>query len=243
MQRIERLSRANRAQQTQYIAASLSSGEIASPAFVKASIEYATRIGERLCHMLRDPSAPAPWTSYGLTAEGVAEVDVDGDLYHGSAGIALFLAYLDGLVPRPEFRRAAGRALAHAIAHTDRRHIGAFQGLGGLIYVLTHLHHLWQERGLLELAVRLSHELPGPIDADVALRRARRRRGTHPGAARPRPPDRRPRTRPRPPLRGPAAAARRRGRRHAELAADRPGRGHRRTSPASPTARPASAGR
>lgn len=165
--RIERLSRANRAQQTQYIAASLSSGEVAGPAFVAASIEYATRIGERLCRMLRDPSAPAPWVSYGLTGEGMAEVDVDGDLYHGSAGIALFLAYLNDLVPRPEFRRAAGRALSHAVTHTDRRRVGAFQGLGGLIYVLTHLHHLWQDRGLLELAVRLSHELPGPIEADT----------------------------------------------------------------------------
>ncbi len=167
VQRIGRLSRANRAQQTQYIAASLSSGEVASPAFVTASIEYATRIGERLCRMLRDPSAPAPWTSFGLTGEGVAEVDVDGDLYHGSAGIALFLAYLDGLVPRPEFRRAAERALEHAVARTDRRRPGAFQGAGGLIYLLTHLHQLWQDRGLLELAVRLSHELPGPIDADT----------------------------------------------------------------------------
>jgi type 2 lantibiotic biosynthesis protein LanM len=166
-QRIGRLSRANRAQQSQYIAASLSSAEVASPAFVTASIEYATRIGERLCRMLRDPSAPAPWTSYGLTGDGMAEVDVDGDLYHGSAGIALFLAYLNDLVPRPEFRRAAGRALSHAVTHTDRRRAGAFQGLGGLIYVLTHLHHLWEDRGLLELAVRLSHELPGPVDADT----------------------------------------------------------------------------
>jgi type 2 lantibiotic biosynthesis protein LanM len=166
-QRIGRLSRANRAQQTQYIAASLSSGEVAGPAFVTASLEYATRIGERLCRTLRDPAAPAPWTSYGLTGDGMTEVDVDGDLYHGSAGIALFLAYLNDLVPRPEFRRAAGRALSHAVTHTDRRRLGAFQGLGGLIYVLTHLYHLWQDRGLLELAVRLSHELTGPIDADT----------------------------------------------------------------------------
>jgi type 2 lantibiotic biosynthesis protein LanM len=165
--RIRRLSRTNRAQQTQYIAASLSSGEVASPAFVTASLEYATRIGERLCRTLRDPSAPAPWTSYGLTGDGMAEVDIDGDLYHGSAGVALFLAYLNDLVPRPEFRRAAGRALSHAVTHTDRRRPGAFQGLGGLIYVLTHLHHLWQDRSLLELAVRLSRELPGPIDADT----------------------------------------------------------------------------
>jgi type 2 lantibiotic biosynthesis protein LanM len=164
--RIRRLSGANRAQQGQYIAASLSSAEVAGPAFVTASLDYATRIGERLCRMLREPSAPAPWTSYEISPAGLTEVDVEGDLYHGSAGIALFLAYLDELVPRPEFRRAAERALAHAVEHTDRRRIGAFQGLGGLIYLLAHLHHLWQDRGLLELAVRLSNELPRRIQAD-----------------------------------------------------------------------------
>jgi type 2 lantibiotic biosynthesis protein LanM len=165
--RIRSLSERNRAQQRQYIAAGLVADEVAGPAFVTASLDYATRIGERLVAMLREPSAPAPWASHGLVAGALTEVDVEGDLYHGSGGIALFLAYLDALVPRPEFRRAAERALAHAVAVTDRTRIGAFDGLGGLIYVLTHLHHLWQDHRLLQLAVRLGRELPGRIDADA----------------------------------------------------------------------------
>ncbi|MCO6003415.1 type 2 lanthipeptide synthetase LanM family protein [Actinoallomurus purpureus] len=165
--RIRRLSARNRVQQGQYIAAGLAVGEVSSPAFVTTSLDYATRIGERLCAMLREPSAPAPWTSYDLAGGTLTEVDVDGDLYHGSGGIALFLAYLDALVPRPEFRRAAERAVSHAVSATDRTRIGAFDGLGGLVYVLTHLHHLWDDRGLLELAVRLSRDLSGRIDADT----------------------------------------------------------------------------
>ncbi|MEV0405784.1 type 2 lanthipeptide synthetase LanM family protein [Actinoallomurus sp. NPDC050550] len=166
-QRIRRLSAGNRIQQRQYIAAGLSTGEVSSPTFVTACLDYAARIGERLCAGLREPSAPAPWTSYELAGGVITEVDVEGDLYHGSAGIALFLAYLDALVPRPEFRRAAEQALWHAVTGTDRKRIGAFQGLGGLIYVLTHLHRLWQDRGLLELAVRLSGDLPARVDADT----------------------------------------------------------------------------
>ncbi|GAA4623728.1 type 2 lanthipeptide synthetase LanM family protein [Actinoallomurus vinaceus] len=166
-QRIRRLSARNRAQQRQYITAGLAAGEVTSPAFVTACLDYAARIGERLCAGLREPSAPSPWTSYELAGGTITEADVEGDLYHGSGGIALFLAYLDSLVPRPEFRRAAERALSHAIARADRENIGAFSGVGGLIYLLTHLHHLWQDRGLLELTERLSRDLPGGVDADT----------------------------------------------------------------------------
>ncbi len=164
-QRIGRLSGENRTQQSQYIAASLSLDEVASPAFVATSTDHAVRIGERLCAMLREPSAPAPWTSYEITPNGLNEADVEGDLYLGSAGIALFLAYLNDVAPRPEFRRAAERALSHSIESIDRRRIGAYEGVGGLIYLLTHLHHLWGDPALLRLAVRLSDELPLRIAA------------------------------------------------------------------------------
>ena len=167
-QRIRRLSAANRVQQTQYIAAGLSTAEVASPAFVSASTDYAVRIGERVCAMLQDASASAPWTSYEISPKGHVEVDVEADLFHGSAGIALFMAYLDDVAPRPEFRNAAERALAHAVDATDHSKVGAFQGLGGLIYLLTHLSRLWDDRGLLERAVRLSDELPGRLDAGVS---------------------------------------------------------------------------
>lgn len=165
-QRIRYLSARNRVQQSHYIAASLSTEEVRSPSFIAACMDYASRIGQRLCDTLRAPSSAAPWSSYQLTGQGIVEVDVEGDLYNGSAGIALFLAYLDHLAPRPEFRRAAERALAHAIAHCDRQRIGAFSGLSSLVYLLTHLHHLWQDRKLLELALRLSRDLPRQIDDD-----------------------------------------------------------------------------
>lgn len=164
--RIRRLSPGNRAQQARYIAASLSTAEISNPTFVTASLDHAAQIGDRLCGMLREPAASAPWTSYQVTADGIAAVDVDADLYHGSAGISLFLAHLDRLVPRPEFRHAAERGLAHALARADVERIGAFTGLGGLVYLLTHLHGLWGDPALLDHALRLVDELPARIEAD-----------------------------------------------------------------------------
>ncbi|GAA3966637.1 type 2 lanthipeptide synthetase LanM family protein [Actinomadura viridis] len=167
--RIRRLSPQNRAQQNQYISAGLAGGDGSSPDFAATCVEQAAGLGLRLCRMLREPDAPAPWTSYVVTETGKDEVDIEGDLYNGSAGIALFLAYLNDLDPRPEFERAARRALDHAVATFDRRRVGAFAGLGGMIYLLTHLHHLWGERPLLDLALELGDELAGEIEQDRYL--------------------------------------------------------------------------
>ncbi|MFA1549837.1 type 2 lanthipeptide synthetase LanM family protein [Actinomadura chokoriensis] len=167
--RIRGLSAQNRAQQRQYIAAGLSGGDVTSTDFAATCVERAAGLAEQLCAMLREPGAPAPWTSFVITGEGRDEVDIEGDLYNGSGGIALFLAYLDALAPRPEFHAAARRALDHAAATVDRTRIGAFTGLGGMIYILTHLHHLWAERALLDRALELSDELAARIDRDEHL--------------------------------------------------------------------------
>ncbi|WP_329098034.1 type 2 lanthipeptide synthetase LanM family protein [Actinomadura citrea] len=167
--RIRGLSARNRAQQRQYIAAGLSGGDVTSADFAETCVERAAALGEQLCAMLRAPDAPAPWTSFVITPDGRNEVDIEGDLYNGSGGIALFLAYLDALDPRPEFRAAARRALDHAVATWERQRIGAFTGLGGMIYVLTHLYRLWGERALLDRALELGDELAGRIDGDRHL--------------------------------------------------------------------------
>ncbi|MEU7166022.1 type 2 lanthipeptide synthetase LanM family protein [Streptomyces morookaense] len=162
--RIAKLSDRNREQQNQYISAGLSSAEINSPSFVATSLEYAERIGRRLCRELKDTGAP--WTSYELSGGRLVEADIEGDLYQGSAGIAFFLAHLDRLAPRPEYRAAARRALDHALARLDTKRIGAYTGAGGIVYLLTHLAELWQEPALLDRAVLLSDEIAERIDED-----------------------------------------------------------------------------
>ncbi|MEV5751730.1 type 2 lanthipeptide synthetase LanM family protein [Actinoallomurus sp. NPDC052308] len=166
--RIRRLSVRNRAQQDQYIAAGLSGGDVTSPDFAATCVEQASAVGLRLCRMLRGPDG-APWTSYVITGDGKAEVDIEGDLYLGSAGVAFFLAHLHEADPRPEFRRAAERALAHALDTRGRGRIGAFAGLGGLVYLLTHLHRLWGDRALLDRAVHLADETADLIEQDRHL--------------------------------------------------------------------------
>lgn len=166
VQRIRHLSTENRLQQIQYITASLSSSEVQSSAFVASAVDYARQIGWQLCALQRAPSESAPWRSFDMTVTGVSEIEIPPDLYNGTAGIALFLAYLDAITPQPEFRMAAERALAYTIAKQDKNVLGAFPGQGGLVYVLTHLGQLWQRPALLDLAVEISNELSAHISAD-----------------------------------------------------------------------------
>ncbi|GLY28765.1 type 2 lanthipeptide synthetase LanM family protein [Kineosporia sp. NBRC 101731] len=164
--RIARLDRANREQQHRYIAASLSAAEISNPDFVETCLDHAARIGEHLCEQLRPDDAPAPWESWDTSRDidgdqGMARVDVEADLYLGSAGIALFLAHLDAARPDPRFRAAARRGLDHALREVDLTRPGAFQGVGGLVYLLNHLGKLWDDASLTatarEFLPRLAH--------------------------------------------------------------------------------------
>lgn len=164
--RIRILSTDNRERQNRYIRASLSTGEIGSPDFVASAVDYSCQFGARICELLQPASATAPWTSFEFTSRGIRQIDIRPDLYDGTAGICLFLAYLDSVRPDLNFRKAADRALADAIARRNDAMVGAFMGTSGLIYLLVHLYHLWGDSGLLDHAVSLSHDLLPAIDQD-----------------------------------------------------------------------------
>lgn len=161
LDRIDALSTEDQLRQIGYIAASLSLSEVRSTTFVTTALEYAHLVGDELCRQLRDPSRLARWTYAQAGAE--ADDHVVGSLYYGSAGVALFLAYLDAIRPDERLRCAAERALAHSLANVPDG-IGAFDGLAGQIYVLTHLHALWGEPRLLALALRKSQQVDAMID-------------------------------------------------------------------------------
>jgi type 2 lantibiotic biosynthesis protein LanM len=166
IRRIQKLSTENRVRQNQYIYASLSTDEINSPYFIASAVNYAQHIGWQLLELLQPTSSKAPWKTYEFTATEKRFVDISADLYDGTAGICLFLAYLDAIEPQPEFRQAAERALAYSIEQRNTKLIGAFQGATGLIYLLTHLTQLWNKPELLDLAVSLSDELMPRISDD-----------------------------------------------------------------------------
>jgi type 2 lantibiotic biosynthesis protein LanM len=165
LDRIAALSAEDRQRQAGYISASLCLAEVRSPTFVATALEYAHLVGYELCRLLEDPSRPMRWT---YQARGAETDDIQGTLYYGSAGVALFLAYLDAIDPHERVRRAAERALAHARSYAPVG-MGAFDGLAGQIYVLVHLHNLWGDPELLRSAIAKTRQLDALIDADRAF--------------------------------------------------------------------------
>ncbi|RFU41362.1 type 2 lantipeptide synthetase LanM [Actinomadura logoneensis] len=167
-ERIRSLTEENRRRQRQYIAAGLAGGDVTSADFVATCVEQAEAVALRLCAEARP--AGAPWISYVVSRDGHEEVDIEAELYNGTSGVALFLAYLNEVSPRPEFERTARLALDFAREHvTETGWIGAYAGTGGLIYTLVHLHRLWGERDLLDQAVALADGLAPLIDSDDRL--------------------------------------------------------------------------
>jgi type 2 lantibiotic biosynthesis protein LanM len=97
-------------------------------------------------------------------------------LYHGAAGIALFLAALSRATARPEFAaaaRAVCRPIRHVLAAPDpelllrEEGLGAASGLGSVLWALSQLSGLLSDDGFLESAERLAaHVTPDRIAAD-----------------------------------------------------------------------------
>jgi type 2 lantibiotic biosynthesis protein LanM len=116
--------------------------------------QEAARIGERLIALtLGEEDEAGRDLSFSSRARPVLE-PAHGDLYGGSGGICLFLAYLAEVTGRADFRRAALRTLTLlrrqlADEPPEDEPIGAFAGWGGIVYLLTHLAHLWHDRSLL----------------------------------------------------------------------------------------------
>jgi type 2 lantibiotic biosynthesis protein LanM len=94
-------------------------------------------------------------------------------LYSGTSGIALFLGYLGAITGEASYTLLAKRALASIRMQIEEQQkyaidpsIGAFDGLGSLIYLLTHLGMLWNEPALLHEVEELAERLPALISKD-----------------------------------------------------------------------------
>jgi type 2 lantibiotic biosynthesis protein LanM len=93
------------------------------------------------------------------------------DLYSGLAGVALFLAYLARQTGDERYRTLAAGALATIegrIAALKARPLpGAFNGLGGILYLYDHLATLWDRPDLRDRACGLLPDLAAHIETDA----------------------------------------------------------------------------
>jgi type 2 lantibiotic biosynthesis protein LanM len=136
-------------------------------------IEEARRIGERLEELSLQDENHATWINFAYVKKTWSLDALLEDLYAGSSGIILSLAYL-GSFGFDRYTELARRALNTLRARLEDRgknfrSIGAFDGWGGIIYMLSHLAALWQDAELISYANNMVERLLELIDKDESL--------------------------------------------------------------------------
>lgn len=118
------------------------------------------------------------WIGLDMVKEPFWELDVAGPgLYSGLAGIGVFLVCLADVSGEERFHSLARRVAATIVgglrpsADPTRTPIGAFTGMGGIIYFLTHCGVIWNDQKLLSqaeaLALSLAEAIPNDKSFDV----------------------------------------------------------------------------
>ncbi|HXA86920.1 MAG TPA: type 2 lanthipeptide synthetase LanM family protein [Candidatus Dormibacteraeota bacterium] len=136
-------------------------------------IEEACRIGARLEELSLQDENHATWIGFSYVKKSWSLDALFEDLYAGSSGIILSLAYL-GSFGFDRYTKLARRALNTLRARLEDsgknlRSIGAFDGWGGIIYMVCHLAALWQDEELISFANSMVEDLPELIDKDESL--------------------------------------------------------------------------
>ncbi|HVB20445.1 MAG TPA: type 2 lanthipeptide synthetase LanM family protein [Ktedonobacteraceae bacterium] len=140
-------------------------------------IGAACAVGERLASVAVQTDVAAAWFGMTIVKGGKWQLlPVGTGLYKGTAGIALFLAYLGHITGEMRYTLLAKSALTTVRIELQRQRrmfeatgIGAFDGLGASIYLFTHLAVLWNEPVLLQQARELVALLPDLIEKDDKL--------------------------------------------------------------------------
>ena len=146
-------------------------------------VDAALVVGRRLTKLaLRDTQHTA-WLGLTLARDRDWVIQpVSSDLYNGSLGIALFLAYLDDVVPDDPAREIARVVVAQVSRRVETLidsldeytelptgSLGVFGTLGGAVYAFAHLGTLWNDHALLENADRIVAALLPCISRDRDL--------------------------------------------------------------------------
>jgi type 2 lantibiotic biosynthesis protein LanM len=144
------------------------------------AIDLARAVGDMLCRDALENEFCASWI--GITPVGSREISwclrpLDAGFYEGLSGCSFFLAYLGVLTGDQSYSKIARKSITLVRRHLDRgragglpvRSLGAFSGLGGIIYTLAHLAVLWEDPSLIDEAKALAADVPALIEADKAL--------------------------------------------------------------------------
>ncbi|MED7929204.1 type 2 lanthipeptide synthetase LanM family protein [Nonomuraea sp. LP-02] len=151
------------------------------PAAGDVLLAEAAGVGDRLVSTAIQQGERIAWLGLNLVDEQVWQVNpAQIGLFDGLSGIALFLGYLGHVTGDDGYRDVAAKAAAMIVdelddlgksadMHVTMSGIGAYGALGGSVYALSHLGHLWNDGLLLERAASVVPYLAERVDDDLAL--------------------------------------------------------------------------
>jgi lantibiotic biosynthesis protein len=142
-----------------------------------AFLAAATRIGSRICRDAIFAGDRCNWIGVSLEPVDGTWAPVHralgGELYGGTAGIALFLARLASLTDEEFHRKTARAAATHARVFADKAELepqfGLYSGTVGIAYALYEIDSLLPGEGWSDAALRILSGLPLEPHATAAL--------------------------------------------------------------------------
>ena len=135
----------------------------------------ACRIGDRLCKLATGDWRGVNWVGITCVQENQWFLaSTMPDLYDGNAGIIFFLSYLGIITGNTHYSDMAESAYLTMYKQVERfeahlQAVGLFEGLGSVIYLLSHMGTIWNDPTLLAEARRLAKRLPDLIQKDTAF--------------------------------------------------------------------------
>lgn len=132
-----------------------------------SAVDEARLIGERLLSEAIMTSDATSWLHLTPGNDGARKAiePVEGSLYDGLLGIALFLGRLHAVTGESRFATLADKALRETRSRTlDQVGIGVFDGLGGVVYALPHLACLLGDDKLVEQAEQAAEKITLRLD-------------------------------------------------------------------------------
>ena len=184
-QRLQKMNQADLQQQSWFIRAALTAlamtedrahhptysfQESGSAATSDNFLAAAQAVGDRLLALALRGQSGATWLGLRSDRDYWALEPLGLDLYDGSLGPMLFLAYLGAVSGKQQYSDLAHDAFQACQAQLAQQQanisLGGFTGLGGIIYVLSHLATLWSRPDLLDQAESLAIQSASLIEQD-----------------------------------------------------------------------------
>ena len=146
-----------------------------TPASREAYLAAATQVADRLVDLALQNDQDIVWM--GLLQNKLDEWSLGPlgiNLYDGTSGIVLFLAYLGHVTENPTYTNLAKNAWRSMRPQIDAQRtilqeIGAFGGWSSLVYTMLHLSTLWHDEALLTEAVEMAEAIQPLIAQDNTL--------------------------------------------------------------------------